>query len=380
MTDFRVVSLASSSEGNCFLLATGREKFFIDLGIGPSNLMRKLRFLKINSVPSRVLLSHEHSDHTSGINTFTRKFPLTIHASAPTFKRMNLDENQHIKREVFTTGELFEIGKAKIKTFCTYHDAAEPVGFSIIYGKYKVVYLLDTARIDEEHIKEMADADLVIIDSNYDNLSLSQGRYPDTLKERILRSGHLSNEIVGNIILNHPNPETEFWLGHLSKENNSPGLAALTINYILKYGKGQKKRFKVLPGKAIGPIWEPPEVRQYELPLVGVNISKELASFREGLAKEKRKIFDRNLIRCREIKPNEITEIAVDQGRAWKIRGIDEGYVVAREISLAGIDGIVIGGKIWTCECGDFLWKSQKKNIPCKHILRIIQSQGLSLY
>lgn len=373
MTDFRVVSLASSSEGNCFLVIVGEVKFFIDLGISPANLMRKLRFLKINSAPSQVLLSHEHSDHTSGINSFTRKFPLTIYANQATFKRMNLDENQHIKREVFTTREVFEIGKAKIKTFRIYHDASEPVGFSIIYGKYKVVYLLDTGRIDEEHMEEMADADLVIIDSNYDNLSLSMGRYPDTVKERILRSGHLSNEMVGNVILNHPNPETEFWLGHLSKENNSPGLASLTVNYILKYGKGQRKRFKVLPRKAIGPIWELPEVRQYELILEGVNISKELASFREGLAEEKRKIFDSNLMRSGEIKPKEIKEIAVDQGKAWKIRGMDESYVVAREISLPGVDGIAIGGKVWTCECGDFLWKSQKKSIPCKHIIRILQ-------
>jgi hypothetical protein len=52
---------------------------------------------------------------------------------------------------------------------------------------------------------------------------------------------------------------------------------------------------------------------------------------------------------------------------------MDEGYVVAREVSLPGVDGIAISGKAWTCECGDFLWKSQQKGIPCKHILRILQ-------
>jgi phosphoribosyl 1,2-cyclic phosphodiesterase len=374
MTKFRVVSLASSSEGNCFLFVTGGEKFFIDLGITPSNLTRKLRSLRINSVPSLVLLSHEHLDHKSGIHSLCKKFSVTICANASTFKRLNLDKSQHIKRKAFTTGEIFEIGKTKIKPFPIYHDAAEPVGFSIVYGKKKVVYLLDTGRIDERQMEEISDADLVIIDSNYDNLSLSQGKYPDSVKERIIRSGHLSNEIVGNIILNHPNQETEFWLGHLSKENNSPGIASLTINYILKYGKGQRKSFKVLPRKAIGPIWEPPEVRQYELILEGINISKELTSFRRGLDEENRKIFDRNLMRSGEIKPKEIIEIpARDKGNAWKIKGIDEGYVVARDISLPGVDGIEIGDKLWTCECGDFLWKSQKKSIPCKHILRIFQ-------
>jgi phosphoribosyl 1,2-cyclic phosphodiesterase len=374
LSDFRIVSLASSSEGNCFLVMAGEDKFLIDLGISPASLVRKLRFLKINSVPSSVLLSHEHSDHTSGIHNFSKKFPVTIHANASTFKRLNLVKGLQMEKRVFTTGKVFEIGKAKIKPFRIYHDAVEPVGFSIVYRKLKVVYLLDTGRIHDEQLKEMAEADLVIIDSNYDNLFLSQGKYPDSVKKRIMWSGHLSNEIVGNIILNHPNPEAEFWLGHLSKENNTPGLASLTINYILKYGKAQKRRFKVLPRKAIGPVWEPHRIRQYELILEGITISKELSSFRRELDEVQRKMFDRNLMRSGEIKSGEIAEIPVgDKGKAWKIRGMDEGYVVAREVSLPGVDGIAISGKAWTCECGDFLWKSQQKGIPCKHILRILQ-------
>ena len=265
MTDLRVISLASSSEGNCLLVIAGEDNFLIDFGISTSSLFKKLRFLRINSMPSSVLLSHEHSDHTSGVYNFCKKFPLTICANAQTLKRLNLDGNPLIERRVFTTGKIFEIKKVKIKPFRINHDAAEPVGFSVVYRKHKVVYLLDTGGIKDEQFKEIVDADLVIIDSNYDNLSLSQGKYPDSVKKRILRTGHLSNEIVGNIILNHPNLQTEFWLGHLSKDNNSPSLASTTVNYILKYGKGQKKKFKILPRKAIGPVWEPSVIRQYKL-------------------------------------------------------------------------------------------------------------------
>src|SRR4030042_2074158 len=210
MTKFRIISLASSSEGNCFFVIAGEENFLIDLGIAPANLMRKLEFFKVNSLPSHVLISHEHWDHTSGINSFSKKFPVTI------------------------------------------------------YGNHKVVYLLDTVRIDEKHMTEIADANLVIIDSNYDNLMLSQGKYPYPVKRRIAASGHLSNEATGSVILNHPTPATEFWLGHLSKENNSPTLAIQTVNHILKNGKSRRKRFKILPRKSTGPFWEPP-VEQYNL-------------------------------------------------------------------------------------------------------------------
>jgi len=264
MTKFRIISLASSSEGNCFLVIAGEENFLIDLGIAPANLMRKLEFFKVNSLPSHVLISHEHWDHTSGINSFGKKFPVTIYANAPTFSRLDLEEGHHVRKETFTTGEVLSIGRTKIKPFHVHHDAAEPVGFSIIYRKHKVVYLLDTVRIDEKHMTEIADANLVIIDSNYDNLMLSQGKYPYPVKRRIAASGHLSNEATGNVILNHPNPATEFWLGHLSKENNSPTLASQTVNHILKNGKSRRKRFKILPRKSTGPFWEPPG-EQYNL-------------------------------------------------------------------------------------------------------------------
>jgi phosphoribosyl 1,2-cyclic phosphodiesterase len=264
MTKFRIISLASSSEGNCFLVIAGEENFLIDLGIAPANLMRKLEFFKVNSLPSHVLISHEHWDHTSGINSFSKRSPVTIHANAPTFSRLCLEKGHYIRKETFNTGEVFSIGRTKIKPFHVHHDAAEPVGFSIIYRKHKVVYLLDTVRIDEKHMTEIADANLVIIDSNYDNLMLSQGKYPYSLKRRIAISGHLSNEATGSVILNHPNPATEFWLGHLSKENNSPTLASQTVNHILKNGKSRRKRFKILPRKSTGPFWEPP-VEQYKL-------------------------------------------------------------------------------------------------------------------
>ena len=264
MTKFRIISLASSSEGNCFLVIAGEENFLIDLGIAPANLMRKLEFFKVNSLPSHVLISHEHWDHTSGINSFSKRSPVTIHANAPTFSRLCLEEGHYIRKETFNTGEVFSMGRTKIKPFHVHHDAAEPVGFSIIYRKHKVVYLLDTVRIDEKHMTEIADANLVIIDSNYDNLMLSQGKYPYSLKRRIAISGHLSNETTGNVILNHPNPATEFWLGHLSKENNSPTLVSQTINHILKNGKSRRQRFKILPRKSTGPFWEPP-VEQYKL-------------------------------------------------------------------------------------------------------------------
>jgi len=277
LSDFKVVSLASSSKGNCILVIAGSERFLIDCGISVPELLRKIKLLQIPDPPSKILLSHEHYDHTSGIAHLGKKYPIKIFANFSTLSGMNKYlKKSYFEKEVFISGNTFAIGKVEIKPFRIFHDAKEPVGFSIIYKGSKVVYLVDAGRITDENLKELTDAELVILDSNYDNLALLQGRYPPNVKKRIMEFGHLSNEIVANIILNHSDPETEFWLAHLSKENNTPGLAAMTVNYVLKHGNGEKTNFQILPRRRIGPIWEKKKAIQSEDLMQKVTISKEM--------------------------------------------------------------------------------------------------------
>ncbi len=373
--DFKVISLASSSKGNCILVIAGRQRFLIDLGIGVKELLRKLKSLRITEPPDKILISHEHHDHTSGIENLSKKYRIKIFANSPTLRSLNSSFNMsNIEKELFISGNVFKIGSVEVKPFRIFHDAEEPVGFSISYKGSKVVYLVDTGRVTDENIKEIADADLVIIDSNYDNLSLLQGRYPPDLKKRIMEYGHLSNEVVANIILNHPNPETEFWLAHLSEENNSTGLAAMTVNYVLKYGKGRRFKFKVLPRRRIGPFWEKKKEIQLEFLMPGLNIPELFSGFLLKLSEEKRRVFMQNFISSLSIKDMDVIEMPSEQNiNAWRVRGKrEDGYVVARDIDLPGVDGIEIDEKVWACECGDFLWNSQKKGIPCKHMIKVM--------
>lgn len=375
MGDFKVISLASSSRGNCILVIAGRHRLFIDLGISVKELMRKLKSLRISEPPDKVFISHEHHDHTSGIENLSRKYRIKVFANSLTLQSLKSSlKMSNIQNEKFVSGSVFKIGSVNVKPFKIFHDAEDPVGFSISYRGNKVVYLVDAGRVTDENIKEMADADLVIIDSNYDNLSLMQGRYPPDLKKRIMEYGHLSNEVVANIILNHPNPKTEFWLAHLSEDNNSPGLAAMTVNYVLKYGKRRRFKFKVLPRRRIGPVWEKKKEIQLEFLMPGLNIPEAFSGFLLNLNGEKRKVFEQNFISSLSIKDMDVIEMPADKDiTAWKVRGKrEDGYVVARDIDLHGVDGIEIDEKVWACECGDFLWNSQKKGIPCKHIIKVM--------
>jgi len=285
-----------------------------------------------------------------------------------------------IERSIIRTGEEFTIGDLILRTFKVYHDAAEPVGITVRYKRARVAYLVDLGRISRENQGEIDHADLVVIDSNYDRLSLIRGSYPEKLKKRITNSAHLSNEIVGNVILSHPAKErAEFWLAHLSEENNSPKIACFTINFILKQGGAKgKASFKVLPRKRIGPRWRATFESQPMLPLPGISIPIDLSQNHYSLNPNQKIVFDQNRQRAQEIHLLDVEPFYHSSDHdelGWKVLGTDgDGYVVAKDIDIAGVTGVQIGKKVWSCECGDFMWRCQKRGIPCKHIIRVIES------
>ena len=63
-----------------------------------------------------------------------------------------------------------------------------------------------------------------------------EGVYPYFLKQRVAGEyGHLSNEMAGELILNHASPHLEYvLLSHLSENNNTPDIALQTFQYAVK--------------------------------------------------------------------------------------------------------------------------------------------------
>ena len=379
---FEAISLASGSDGNSLLVCTKRVQLLIDAGLSGLEIVRKLNCLKVEPTKiDAVFLTHEHSDHSKGIPGLAKRLgKLKVIANKATFGalREKLD-GAGIERSIIRTGEEFTIGDLTLKAFNICHDVAEPVGITIRYKRARITYLVDLGRISKENQVEIDHADLVVIDSNYDRLSLIRGSYPEKLKKRIVNYAHLSNEIVGNVILSHPAKEqAEFWLAHLSEKNNSPKIACFTINFILKQGGAKgKANFKVLPRKRIGPRWRATIGSQPMLPLPGISIPIDLSQYHNTLNPDQKIVFDQNRQRAQEIHLLDIEPFYHSSDHdelGWKVLGTDgDGYVVAKDIDIVGVAGIQIGKKVWSCECGDFMWRCQKKGIPCKHIIRVIE-------
>jgi len=75
-------------------------------------------------------------------------------------------------------------------------------------------------------------ANLVVIESNYDEQMLVNGRYPYYLKKRIRSDlGHLSNRQTAEFLADIFNEgHCNICLAHLSKNNNTPEIAIQTLH------------------------------------------------------------------------------------------------------------------------------------------------------
>ena len=219
---------ASGSSGNCLLLSSGSTHILIDAGISKRRIEQSLAQsgLSMREIGG-VLITHEHSDHISGLKMLLKYYALPVYAPRTVANRLRgcLPEAEPYLR-VIPVNESFAIGDLTVTAFHTPHDTDESVGYRVQSGG---VFALatDMGHVTEEVLNALSGADAVLIESNHDEEMLRYGPYPVYLKRRILSdSGHLSNaccaELARALALGGTK---QIILGHLSRENNTPALA-----------------------------------------------------------------------------------------------------------------------------------------------------------
>ncbi len=236
----RFCSLSSGSSGNCQFLETKDSRILIDSGFSGVHIERLLASIDVEaSTIDGIFITHEHTDHMKSAGVLSRRYNIPIFANKGTWQGMEEKKIGKIKDEnikVFTTNKDFSFRDLGIKPFKIYHDAREPVGYSIYIRDKKLSFLTDTGMIDEDIKWNIKESDLLLIESNHDKKMLANGPYPYFLKERVRSNrGHLSNCDAGKILKDVLKGEREhILLGHLSRDNNIPGLAHNTVKSILE--------------------------------------------------------------------------------------------------------------------------------------------------
>ena len=232
-------SFSSGSSGNCYLIKSEHTAILVDAGISGKRIFEGLEQTDTpREQLAAVLITHEHSDHIKSIKTILKKQKtLKAYANAMTWEQLEFPVCEE-QKEVFETGEAFQIGDIDVKTFLVSHDAAEPVGYTFYSEGKQISIVTDTGYMSEDIISEIMEADILILEANHDVDMLKVGRYPWFLKQRVLgEEGHLSNVAAGEAILrllSENEKERHVLLAHLSKENNFPEMAYQTVKNILE--------------------------------------------------------------------------------------------------------------------------------------------------
>lgn len=233
----RVVSLGSGSSGNALVAQAGASTVLLDAGFPVRTLVNRLRQAQIAPEQiSAILLTHEHHDHACGAATFAHRYgvpiisdPRTIAAALAQPRRGQAEPvaPASVERVELPVGRSTTVGGLRVRSFPVSHDAIAPCGYIVSSGAWRLCFITDTGTITEPIIEAMAEASLLVVESNHDRDRLLNGPYPWHLKQRILSpTGHLSNQQTSDALLRVLDDAPRWvWLGHLSRTNNTPDIA-----------------------------------------------------------------------------------------------------------------------------------------------------------
>lgn len=221
-----VCAIASGSNGNCYYVGNDTEAVLIDAGIACKEIESRMKRagLSLQKVKA-VFVSHEHTDHISGLPALAKKHGLPVYISEATLKSSRLWFEKSLLQH-FTATEDVTVGELLIHPFSKLHDAADPFSFVVSHGGVHVGVITDIGRACDNVVSRFSKCHAVFLESNYDEQMLHKGRYPQMLKARIRNGfGHLSNTQALELFRKHRSPSlTHLFLSHLSYNNNCPKL------------------------------------------------------------------------------------------------------------------------------------------------------------
>lgn len=222
--------LGSGSRGNCALVESPQGLIMIDNGFSRRETLARMHELGLSEDDVRALvLTHEHSDHVSGVSVWCKRFDGELYASTGTSEvRKYL---ACLPFSCFSPGDALEIAGVRVETFSTSHDVVNPVGFRFTCGGDAIGYATDTGVLSGDAMRLLADTRILALESNHDVPMLRTGSYPRMLQDRIMSEyGHLSNDQAATAVRELVTERTEHVVAmHISQENNRPSLAVRAI-------------------------------------------------------------------------------------------------------------------------------------------------------
>lgn len=226
-----ICALASGSNGNAYYIGNETEAILIDAGIYYKRLAERMEAVGLNPQKIKaIFVSHEHTDHISGLRSCCKRLNIPAYLSEKTYhntRRAYLPEFVRF----FDPGMDYYIEDIAVHPFRKSHDSADPFSFRIVSGNYHIGVMTDIGIADKEVITQFNRCHAVFLESNYDETMLWQGSYPPYIKQRVAsEAGHLSNLQALNLLEECASPHLQYViLSHISDQNNTKEIVLKTF-------------------------------------------------------------------------------------------------------------------------------------------------------
>lgn len=247
----KICSLFSGSSGNCIYLSGGGGALLIDAGVSAKRIKAALGSHGVSaSELDGILITHEHGDHTGGLNVLLKQYPnLPIYATDKTLDLLIRKKKVPATALMYTVGPDTAVGRFTVNAFPTLHDDEGSCGFTVTMPSgERVAICIDLGTVTDAVRKGITGCRAVVIESNHDVTMLTNGPYSSDLKHRVLSElGHLSNtacaaELPGLV----RSGTAQIILAHLSCENNTPETArAAAVASLLADGLREDEDYRL---------------------------------------------------------------------------------------------------------------------------------------
>ncbi len=226
-----VCVLASTSSGNCTVIWNDSVSILVDCGTRVSYTEEELAKLGLSIRDlSAVFITHCHGDHA---NPYTVKrlveHKVPIYCNVKVAKELKKIHPVLAAKDsplVPYTKDNGDCEGFEYEAFNVPHDSKGGCfGYSFFLNTHKVSIATDIGFIEPDHIEKFADSNIIIIESNHDVTMLAESKRPQWLKDRIVKTGHLSNDQSGDFIRDvlsaSKSIPSAIVLAHISQECNT---------------------------------------------------------------------------------------------------------------------------------------------------------------
>ena len=168
----KMMTIASGSSGNCTYVGSENTGILVDVGVSKKKISDALRdvdrtFTDINGI----VITHEHIDHIRGLGVISRAYGIPIYATEATIEEIkyttSLGTLDYGLFHSIRPDEPFMVGNIEVRAHSTWHDAADPVCYSLLCEEKKIAVATDMGGYDGYMIQALKDADALLVEANH---------------------------------------------------------------------------------------------------------------------------------------------------------------------------------------------------------------------